>query len=341
MQRVVILGGQGQFGSEAARQLQQRGIQTLIGSRRPGSDLQIDANNAEMVQAALQAGDIVLDSAGPFQNRNAVLVDQAIAQGFDLVDLNDSLAYAQLLGTRREQAEQAGVRIMSSSSSVSVLAALAVQKSGIARPIRISSFLVPASRHTAHLGSARSLIASLGRPITFWNEGRLEQSPGWRNCRTFPMPPPLGVVTGWQFESADAHYLPQIWPSLEHVSMYIDTNTKGMNQLLRMASRSSFTRWILSSGARPGSWLARRFGATASGLGYEISGREGEPARLALVATDRGYRSAVAPAVLAIERLVKGDPIHAGIVLPHEHLASESLHAYLAEMGLHLRSIAE
>jgi hypothetical protein len=49
----------------------------------------------------------------------------------------------------------------------------------------------------------------------------------------------------------------------------------------------------------------------------------------------------VAPAVLAIERLVKGEPIHAGIVLPHEHLASESLQAYLAEMGLHLLSIAE
>ena len=339
MRRVVILGGRGQFGREAARQLTQLEIPVLIASRRPGSDIQLDANDRSAVEAALRPADIVLDTAGPFQRRTMVLVEQAIAIGFDLVDLNDSLSYAQLLSSHSQQAIDAGVRIISSSSSVSVLAALAVEQSGIASPVRISSLLVPASRHTARAGSARSLIASLGRPISFWNEGQLQSCRGWRSWRQFAMPQPLELVTGWQFESADAHYLPQIWPTLQHVAMYIDTNTGAMNQLLRLASRSAIARWVLSVGARPGSWLARRFGSTASGLAYEIQGADGEVAMMAMVATDRGYRSAVAPAVLATERLAGDTAIAAGIVLPHQQLATGSLSTYLAGMDLQMRKI--
>ena len=93
-------------------------------------------------------------------------------------------------------------------------------------------------------------------------------------------------------------------------------------------------------GGPPTSWLARRFGSTTSGLAYEIQGADGEVAMMAMVATDRGYRSAVAPAVLATERLVRNTAMAAGIVLPHQQLAAGSLPTYLAGMNLQMGKIA-
>ena len=41
------------------------------------------------------------------------------------------------------------------------------------------------------------------------------------------MPGPVGLVCGRLFETADAVYLPRIWPSLREVDMVVDPNTPG------------------------------------------------------------------------------------------------------------------
>ena len=56
------------------------------------------------------------------------------------------------------------------------------------------------------------------------------------------MPPPVGRIRGSLFENADAVYLPRIWPSLREVAMYVDTNTVGINTLLKLAALSERVR---------------------------------------------------------------------------------------------------
>ena len=236
VRRVIVLGGLGLFGRTAAAQLRQLGVAVQTASRSAAADLQVDANDPASIRASLRAGDVVVDAAGPFYSRSTALINAAIEIGFDVIDLNDDLRYAESVLALEPQIAAAGIRVLSSASSVSAVAATIVRHSGLAAPRRVTAFLVPASRHTANAGAALSLIRSVGRPIRVFRDGRLQTCVGWSESRSFPMPRPLGTICGRLFESADAIYLPRIWPTLRDVAMYVDANTPGVNTLLRLAT---------------------------------------------------------------------------------------------------------
>ncbi len=225
MKRVIVLGGQGLFGRTIVDQLQAVGIRSLVAGRHSKADVQINANDTASIRAAVAPGDLVIDTAGPFQRRTMALVQAAIDIGFDLIDINDNLRYAEQILALEKQIAAAGIRVLSSASSVSAFAAAAVEQSGISEPLRITAFLAPATRHTANRGTALSLIESVGQPVRVWRNGKLQTLTGWGEQRRFEMPSPLGPIRGRLFKSADAVFLPRIWPSLKTVEMFVDANT--------------------------------------------------------------------------------------------------------------------
>jgi len=93
--RVLVLGGKGLFGRTIVTQLQSFGIIALTATRSPGADIQVDANDAESIRRSLRADDLVIDAAGPFQQRSLALLETAIDIGFNVIDLNDYLGYAE------------------------------------------------------------------------------------------------------------------------------------------------------------------------------------------------------------------------------------------------------
>lgn len=95
MRRVIVLGGLGLFGRSAAEQLQKLGVHVRTASRSVGADLQMDANDPASIRSVVRHGNIVLDAAGPFHTRTLALIETAIEVGFDVVDLNDNLQYAE------------------------------------------------------------------------------------------------------------------------------------------------------------------------------------------------------------------------------------------------------
>jgi hypothetical protein len=332
--RVVVLGGLGLFGRTAAEQLRRLGIISLTASRRPGGDLQIDANDPVSIGGALQRGDLVLDAAGPFRERSTALVEAAIEVGFDVIDINDDLAYAEKVLALEPQIAHAGIRVLSSASSVSAVSAAVVRYCGVKAPARATAFLAPATRHTANAGAALSLLRSVGRPIRIFRDGRLQHVRGWSESRCFPMPPPIGQIRGRLFESADSLYLPQIWSTLRDVTMYVHTNLPGGNQMLRFAANRPAFRSALEGQIRFGTWLARKFGARAGGIGYEIEGTDGRIVRLAIVSREHSYLIAVAPAVLAVRAMIADRFVHRGLVLPDRHTEPETLFEYLDANGI-------
>jgi short subunit dehydrogenase-like uncharacterized protein len=170
---------------------------------------------------------LVTDTAGPFQHHSLTLVQTAIDVGFDVIDINDNLHYAEHILALEKQIAAAGIRVLSSASSVSAFSAAAVEQSGISEPVRITAFLAPASRHTANRGTALSLIESVGQPVRAFRDGRLQTLIGWSEQRRFAMPNLIGPIRGRLFESADAIDLPRIWHTLKTVEMFVDTNTLG------------------------------------------------------------------------------------------------------------------
>ena len=340
MKRVIVLGGLGQFGRTAAQQLRRFGIPVQTAGRRPAADMQVDANDANSIRAALRAGDVVIDTAGPFHTRSTALIESAMEIGFDVIDINDDLGYAESVLALAPRITGAEIRVLSSASTVSAVAAAVVRHSGIATPRQAMSFLAPASRHTANIGAASSLIRSVGRPLRVLRDGRLQQREGWSEKRSFAMPPPVGPICGRLFESADALYLPRIWPSLRDVAMYVDPNTPGVDMLLRLAARWPDVRRLLEGQMRLATRFARSFGSAAGGIGYEIRDATGVTVRYAIVSERNSFIAAVAPAILAAHAIAEGRfAHHHGLVPPDCHVEPQGMFAFLQSVGMAIREV--
>jgi hypothetical protein len=339
VRRIIVLGGLGHFGHAAAEQLGAFSLPFKVASRRGGAGILINANDASSIRAVLQPNDIVIDAAGPFHTRNTSLVETAIEVGFDVIDINDDLSYAERVLELAPRIEAAGIRVLTSSSTVSAVATAVVRHSGIARPRSVTTFLAPASRRTANAGAALSLLRCVGRRVRVLCDGRLQDFPGWSYPRSFRMPRPLGAIRGRLFESADAVHLPRIWSSLRDVAMYVDTNTLGANAVLQVAARSPALRRLLERHVRWGAVIARMFGSSAGGVGYEIEGASGQIVRAALVARENSYVVAVAPAVLAAQALAEDRFSPRGLVSPDQHVDPSSLFTFLQSKSIQLQEV--
>ncbi len=314
VRRIVVLGGLGFFGSVAVELLREMGIEPIVASRRSGTD----AEDRASLRRSLRAGDVVLDAAGPYQNRTRALIEAAIEIGFDVVDLSDSAAYASRLMSLKPGIDAAGIRVLNSCSTVSTFTAAAVRMSGITNPVRTALFLVPSTRHTANRGVMHSLLGNLSAPGA------------WRTSRIFPMPPPIGAVRGFRLPSADVVTLPPVWPSLRDVGFYVTTRTPSGDALVGMAARIPVVRRILPFARR----LASRWGAVTGGLGIEV-----DEARFVVVAKERSWRSAVAPSALAVRAISSGHFPHRGLVSPNRHVEPGELVEYLAGLEIDFRRL--
>jgi len=325
--RIIVAGARGFFGSTVVRLLRAVGCAPLTSSRRPGGDLVLDVENRTSIRNTIRPCDVLVDATAPFQKRTAMLVDEAIAVGADVIDLSDSLAYSRIVWTRDSAARARGVRILNSCSSVSVLSAFAIERSRIRDPIACHGFLAPATRHTANRGAAESLLASVGQSITVWRSGQFVSLPGWTEVHQFA----ALKRSGHLMEMADAFTLPRVYPSLRNVDFWVDPNTRGAGVLLSILARVP----AFSPLARHGLPLARILGSNEGILAYEIEGEKGEQSNVAFTGRDSFLMAAI-PAALAASRLSSGEPCPAGVVPVHQHIDGVALAAALTRYGIRI-----
>ena len=215
MKRVIVAGGTGFFGRAVLEMLSQHGIRGLAASRRGGRGCADGCGTCRLPACGFSPGDLVIDTVGPFQDRTTTLVEAALTIGCDLIDISDSLAYAQRIFALREKIADAGIRVLPSCSSVSVVTAMLVADCGIASPIRVSGFLAPSARYSASAATAESLLRSIGRPVQVWQDGRLEET-----ARMAEVPTPFIAQADRRAARACClnrpirFWLPYIWPSL-------------------------------------------------------------------------------------------------------------------------------
>lgn len=329
MNRIIVVGARGFFGSAVVRILRAEQCTPLIASRHPGGDLVLDVEDRGTIRKSIRAGDVIVDATAPFQTRTATLVDEAIAAGADVVDLSDSFAYARLVWTRDSAARERGVRVLNACSSVSVLSAFAIERSRIHEPVALHGFLAPATRNTANHGAAESLLASVGRSITVRRAGELKHLKGWLDSRKFASLRRRGHLT----EMADAFTLPRVYPSLRDVDFWVDPNTYGARALLGLVAHVPALSGIAGAFARYGIVLARILGTGEGILAYEIEGAAGEHATIAFTGHESFLMAAI-PSALAAARLASGKPCPAGIVPVHRQVDMDALGAALTRHGI-------
>jgi len=332
VRRIVVAGGAGFFGRNVSGLLRADRLQPLIAGRT-GEEVALDVEDPRSLRAALRAGDVVVDTAGPYQSRTTALVEAAIEVGADVIDLNEGLEYAKAVAPFDARARERGVAILSSCSAVSAVAAVFVQLSGVVRPARVSALVAPASRETAHTGTVRALLASVGRPVEVRRNGAPHIATGWRETRHFELPRRRGHLVG----SALPLTLPRIWPGLRDVDCWTDTGTLGANAVLSVASMSGALRDLAEALMPLGQLAARVLGARRGAFAVEIEDGEGRISRLALTSSRRSYLIAAAPAALAARALAEGRFTERGVVRADRYVNAEELIEYLRALGIELQ----
>ncbi len=168
------------------------------------------------------------------------------------------------------------------------------------------------------------------------DEGRLAPRLGWRETRAFRMPPPIGAVRGYLFETADAVTLPHIWPGLQRVDFYVDSRLPGLNATFSLAARWPAFHRLVAACFQPGLALVRVLGSAVGCLAFEIEGADGRCPRYALIAAERGYLTPIVPAVIAARAIAEGHFAPAALVPADQHVPADELLAYLYTLGVEL-----
>lgn len=334
----MVVGGTGFFGGAAVELLREAGIHPVVASRRGGAGgrtgIVLDAEDADSLRAGLRPGDVLLDAAGPFQSRSALLVRTALDTGCDVIDLSDSLDHVLRVEALRPEIEAAGIRVLTSCSSVTAVVAMLLRDGVMRDPVRVSVFLAPASRETARPGTSGSLRHSLGRPIRVWRDGRLVPAVGWGDSRPFRMPDPIGAARGYLMESVLAATLPRLWPGLREADFWVDSRVPGMNRVFAAAVRLPPLAAAIRRSGRGGLIVARCLGSTSGGMLVEAEDAGGTIGRSRLWARRRSYLAAVAPAVLAARAVAEGRMPERGLVPHDRQVSAAELFPFLDRLGI-------
>ena len=335
MRTIVVVGGRGWFGGAAAEMLRRAGAVPVIASRRPGADVLIDAEDSRSLAAGLHEGDVVIDAAGPFHGRSSALVVACLARGCDVIDLSDSLDYARRLQLLGPQIEAAGIRVLTSCSSVSAVSAALIRLSGVANPVRLSAILAPATANTSTGATAESLLSTLGRPIHVRRAGALVEARAFGEAREFLLAPPIGSIVGHLAESPDSILLPAVWPTLADVDFWIDTRRSVLNRLFALAAGHKSILRVVSAAQPVGRRLTKAFGARSGGFGVTVADGEGHTVTAGFVHARHSYIVAVAPAVLAARAIAGGQLRGSGLLPPDRHVDPYELVTWLRRAGVH------
>lgn len=312
MRRIVVAGARGFFGSHVLALICSR-CAAVAASRRPGSGIRLDVEDRASIRSALRPGDILVDATGPFQTRTTTLVEEAIAIGFDVVDLCDSLGFARKVALLDDAARRRGVSVLNACSAVSVVSALAVGRSEISAPEYLRGFLAPATRHTVNRGVLESFLWSVGKPIQVWRGGTWRDARGCSESREFAA---LGR-RGYLIESADSLLVPRVVPTLRDVDFWIDPNLHGVAPLLAVARRVPIATPVLSALLPFTTPLAKLAGRGAGILAYEIGRSAARGSNATATVVFRGpdsFQIAAIPAALAAIRLAEGYGPGPGVV---------------------------
>jgi hypothetical protein len=336
--RILVLGGYGLFGERISRALaRDEGLDLVIAGR--------DAGKAEALCDSLRAGGIhspvsaarldvdatdfpddlremapqlVIHTAGPFQQRDYGVARAALALGAHYIDLADGRDFVAGFDTLDAVAHAAGRWAISGASSVPGLSGAVVTalRGRFGRLDSLEGAISPGNRTPRGLATTRAILGYAGKPYAILRDGRPSRAHGWQSLRRLHVP---GVGTRWlaRCEVPDLSVLAARHPDLRTCDFRAGLELRRMHFGLWLAS------WAVRIGVvrdlahhAPGllalseRWLAR--GSDVGVMQVDLRGvdRGGVPLRLRwrLVATNGdGPQVPATAAVVLARKLARGE----------------------------------
>jgi hypothetical protein len=257
---------------------------------------------------------IVVDTAGPFQDRDYALAAACAARGIHFVDIADGPHYVADIRALDSLARAHGALVVSGASTVpavstAIAADLAKDPSAV---VAIEVGISPAQRSPRGVATVRSVLRSCGKPLATLDDARL--AIGWSDLRGHRYPRPIGLRWLSNVDTPERLLWPARFPMLEHLCVQagwelapLHLGLTALSWLVRLRLVRSLERW-----AGPLSRIAAtcdRFGTDAGAMHVSVTTRRSAGAReqrtgtLVALAGD-GPQIPATPAALIVKKLL-------------------------------------
>ncbi len=251
---VLVLGGYGNFGTIICERLSRiPGISTVVSGRNPekcraladriqAQALPLDMNQVDLADKIKSvSADLVISTAGPFQNQDYRVALAAIHAGAHYTDLADARNFVCGITALDEVARQHDVLVVSGASSVPALSA-AIIDSALPKFSRLDDIHhgISSSEKTPGVATVAGVLEYCGRPISQWRNKRWMARYGWQDLISHDFPKPLGRRWMANCDIPDLELFPVRYPSIGSARFSAGTG-------LRI---TLFGTWVLS-------WLVR------------------------------------------------------------------------------------
>jgi hypothetical protein len=243
--RLLIVGGYGTFGRRIVALLAGEARLTLIVAGRSHERAQdccstYESANATLIAAAFDRDgdlktqltalkpDIVIDASGPFQaygERRYRLIEAAIEQGINYLDLSDGADFVEGVADFDEQARRKGVYVLSGVSSFPVLTAAVTRRlaQDMTRITAIRGGIAPSPYAEVGENVIRAIASYAGKPICLIRDGAVATDHAFLKHNHFTIAPPGALPLDRRLFSLvdvpDLRMLDKLWPDVKHVWM--------------------------------------------------------------------------------------------------------------------------
>lgn len=334
-QRVLVIGGYGNFGTFIARRLShERGLTLIVAGRSEQKARTLAKQlDAEWARVDIHDGfdeqlknlkpDILIHTSGPFQEQSYDVAEACIGKGVHYLDLADGRDFVSQITRLDQAAKSAGVLVVSGASTVPGLTSAVMMElaADFERVDAIDFGITTAQKTNRGLATVRAILGYAGRPFTTLIDGEMRDVYGWQDfCwRKFH-----GL--GWRplanCDVPDLELFPKHVPSLKTVRF------RGGLELPLLHFGLWALTWLVRAGVIPNlrdaaplllhaSNLFDAFGTNDSGFYMEITGRaaNGRPKQASFDLTARagdGLMIPCTPAIVLTLGLVAGQVTRRG-----------------------------
>lgn len=370
--KVVILGCGG-VGANAAQQLMARNpalecvvadlnlttaenLALIIG--RKARALKLDVTDPASLDSALNGAKLVLNTAGPFYRNGMPVIEAAIRNKVDYIDVNDDDDFAEKLFYRSDvdrRAKEAGIKLIIgcgfAPGMTNVMAGHAAKRLDRVDAIRIT-LAVPFVPMLFSPAVLEHMFHITGRDVAQKLDGELQMLKGWGGKRETTFLAPFSTHSAYYFGHSEtvtlAHFIPEAKEVTNRLAFFPESGAEKWRTLLEQGfgsmeklpglnvSPARYLQEHLKSEAAQGYFAHDR---SAGPAGYanqiEVEGMRGTESVVLRYEVHGGLRgNAAEPALeldatptcarIGMERFLSGEVLGEGLLAPEVGFEAES-----------------
>lgn len=353
--RVIVLGGNGNFGARICRALADHPVIACISASRSAqagprsAPLDLNAANFTQQLGALRPN-LVIHCAGPFQGQDYRVALAACDVGAHYIDLSDGRDFvAQFASALDTRAQAAGICAVSGASSVPGLSSAVVDRLALdfATIDDIQISIAPGQQAPRGEATLQAVFGYAGAPVSRMRDGRWQTAHGWQNVQALTFE---GLGTRWAAtcDVPDLALFPLRYAGVKTVEFRAALELKSQHAVLWTAAMLRRLGLPLPL-ARHAGWLNRvsgalldRFGSPHGGMlvrvtGHRHDGRPGTSTWSLTAPNGNGPEIPCMATLLLAERLAAGTLTARGAMPCMGLLTLDAFTPHFARWGMQTR----